>query len=83
MLQRTSASFAKLLINSNRPTWSRIAEDWNLYVPLAKPQISGKFNVCKRVATSRAYSVVGDLTCTIHQVQQDKQVQLALFYSYK
>jgi hypothetical protein len=52
-------------------------------VSLAKPQIAGKFNVCRRVATSKAYSAVSDLTCTIHQVQQDKQVQLAPFYSYK
>jgi hypothetical protein len=37
---------------------------------LSKPQISGKFNVCRRAATMTAYSVVSDLTCTIYQVQQ-------------
>jgi len=26
MLQTTSVSFAKILVNSNRPTWSRIAQ---------------------------------------------------------
>lgn len=31
MLQTTSVSFAEILVNSNRPTWSRIAQDWNLY----------------------------------------------------
>jgi hypothetical protein len=85
MLQTTPVSFAEILVNYNRHTWCRIAEDWHLYQCSCPKPISWVNSMFSegQLRTLTTYNVVSDLICTIHQVQQDKQVQLTPFYSYK